>query len=103
MDDIPNELSTLAYDFADDSHVKREKAKVKEAKKSRWWQQKTSAGLCHYCLKKFVFKDLTLDHVVPLARGGTTSPGNVVPACRSCNKNKGVETPVDMMLSEQKS
>ena len=91
--------SLNSYAFADEEHVRREKAKVREAKKSRWWQQKTSAGLCHYCSRKFTFKELTLDHVVPLSRGGTTSPGNVVPACRECNKAKGVDTPLDLILS----
>ena len=84
------------YFFADDEHVRREKAKVREAKKSRWWQQKTANGLCHYCGKKFPHVELTLDHIVPIARGGTTAPGNVVPACKACNKKKGVETPVDL-------
>ena len=99
MDDNPNLLSVLAYEFADESHIKIEKSKVKAAKKSRWWQQKTSKGICHYCARKFAFKDLTLDHIVPLARGGTTSPGNVVPACRECNKNKGVDTHLDIAIS----
>lgn len=93
--------SLNSYIFADDEHVRRERAKVREAKKSRWWQQKTARGLCHYCGQKFPFKDLTLDHIVPLSRGGTTSPGNVVPACRACNKNKGVDTPLDLALSNQ--
>ena len=91
--------SLNSYAFAEEEHVRREKAKVREAKKSRWWQQKTSPGLCHYCGRKFTFKELTLDHVVPLSRGGTTSPGNVVPACRECNKAKGVDTPLDLILS----
>ena len=46
------------------------------------------------------FKELTMDHIVPLARFGTTTPGNVVPACRECNKNKGVDTPVDLILKK---
>lgn len=91
-----------SYLFADEDHVRRERAKVREAKKSRWWQQKTSSGLCHYCQKKFSFKELTMDHIVPLARGGTTTPGNVVPCCAECNKKKNVETPVDTLLSERK-
>lgn len=90
-----------SYLFADDEHVRRERAKVREAKKSRWWQQKTADGLCYYCKKKFAFKDLTLDHIVPLARGGTTSPGNVVPACKECNKQKSVDTPVDSLLKKE--
>jgi len=96
---MEDDFSSLnSYAFADEDHVRREKAKVREAKKSRWWQQKTAAGLCHYCGRKASFKELTLDHVVPLARGGTTSPGNVVPACRECNKAKGVDTPLDLIL-----
>ncbi|MEN9826806.1 MAG: hypothetical protein RI953_2551, partial [Pseudomonadota bacterium] len=79
-----------SYLFADDDHIRRERAKVREAKKSRWWQQKTANGLCHYCGRKFTFKELTMDHIVPIARGGTTSPGNVVPCCADCNKKKSV-------------
>lgn len=86
------------YIFVDESHIKIEKSKVKTAKKSRWWQQKCASGLCHYCSKQFKFKDLTMDHTVPLARGGKTTPGNVVPSCLACNKSKGVDTPVDMLF-----
>jgi len=87
-----------SYLFADEEHVRRERAKVREAKKSRWWQQKTSNGLCHYCQRKFTIKELTMDHIVPIARGGTTSAGNVVPCCADCNKKKSVDTPVDQLL-----
>ncbi len=89
-------LDLNSYFFVDEEHIRREKLKVKAAKKSRWWQQKTASGLCYYCGKKFCHAELTLDHIVPLARGGTTTPGNCVPACRACNKQKGVDTPVDL-------
>lgn len=87
-----------SYLFADEEHIRNERSKVRDAKKSRWWQQKTGNGLCHYCKQNFAFKNLTMDHIVPLARGGTTSPGNVVPACKECNKAKSVDTPVDQLL-----
>jgi 5-methylcytosine-specific restriction enzyme A len=93
-------MNLNSYEFADEEHIRKEKIKVKAAKKSRWWQQKCSTGLCYYCGKKFLFKELTLDHIVPLARFGTTSPGNVVPSCRECNKNKGVDTPVDLLFKK---
>ncbi len=89
------------YFFVDEQHIKIEKSKVRMAKKSRWWQQKCAPGLCHYCGKKFAVKELTLDHIVPLARGGKTKPGNVVPSCRDCNQAKGVDTPVDIILSHE--
>lgn len=41
---------------------------------------------CAYCGAQNV--KLTMDHVVPLARGGAHSLSNVVPACRPCNSAK---------------
>lgn len=38
---------------------------------------------CYYCKKIRV--RMTLDHVIPLSKGGRNSPENVVPACVSCN------------------
>ena len=44
---------------------------------------------CQYCSRKFEPKDLTFDHVLPRALGGTSSWTNVVAACRICNHLKG--------------
>lgn len=41
---------------------------------------------CAYC---DVEGSLAMDHVVSIARGGGTTRGNVVPACRPCNRAKG--------------
>lgn len=40
---------------------------------------------CAYCGKK---KKLTMDHVVPLIRGGRHDKTNIVPACVNCNAQK---------------
>ena len=45
---------------------------------------------CQYCGSK---KDLTLDHVLPSSRGGKSSWGNLVTACKKCNSYKGDRTP----------
>ena len=29
-----------------------------------------------------------MDHVVPIAQGGRSTPGNIVPACKPCNNQK---------------
>jgi len=47
---------------------------------------------CQYCGTS---RNLTLDHVVPKARGGKTSWANLVTACKNCNTRKG-----DYMLEE---
>ncbi|WP_136798753.1 MULTISPECIES: HNH endonuclease [Desulfosediminicola] len=75
-------------DGVDDAVIRTERAKARELKKSRWWQQKTSSGLCYYCGKKFTYKQLTMDHLVPLSRGGRSTKDNLVPSCKKCNTKK---------------
>jgi 5-methylcytosine-specific restriction endonuclease McrA len=48
---------------------------------------------CQYCGKVFVQRDLNLDHVVPLSRGGRSEWTNVVAACVPCNGRKGNRLP----------
>jgi 5-methylcytosine-specific restriction endonuclease McrA len=44
---------------------------------------------CQYCRKQFAEKKLTIDHVVPLSKGGAHEWTNVVTACSACNNKKG--------------
>ena len=48
---------------------------------------------CQYCGLRGTLSDLTFDHVLPRAQGGSTSWTNVVSACVSCNGKKGNRTP----------
>ena len=48
---------------------------------------------CQYCGKVFAQRDLNLDHVVPLSRGGRSEWTNVVTACVPCNSRKGSHLP----------
>jgi 5-methylcytosine-specific restriction endonuclease McrA len=48
--------------------------------------QKAQKGKCHYCKKK---RKLTIDHVIPLCKGGQHVKENVVGACFQCNTKKG--------------
>ncbi|NLL84240.1 MAG: HNH endonuclease [Lentisphaerae bacterium] len=84
----------------DDKHMARERAKARELRQSQWWRQECARGVCHYCGKSFQPDQLTMDHVVPVARGGKSVKGNVVPACQGCNKSKSVLTPAEQILAE---
>jgi 5-methylcytosine-specific restriction endonuclease McrA len=55
---------------------------------------------CQYCGAQPGRSDLTVDHVLPRSRGGSTSWENVVTACGTCNRHKGNRTPdeADMRL-----
>ena len=44
---------------------------------------------CQYCNTQFPRTQLTLDHVIPLSKGGKTSWTNIVAACGPCNGRKG--------------
>ena len=55
-------------------------------------------NICQYCGQRFAGSELSLDHVVPRSRGGTTTWDNIVSACRACNVRKGGRTPVEAGL-----
>ncbi len=84
----------------DEAHCVRERAKARALRRSDWWRRQLEDGVCHYCGQKVGAAALTLDHVVPVSRGGTSSKGNVVPACRECNSKKKYLTPAEQILDE---
>jgi 5-methylcytosine-specific restriction endonuclease McrA len=43
---------------------------------------------CQYCGKHVKVANLTLDHVIPKSKGGTSTWENIVSACRPCNQKK---------------
>lgn len=86
----------------DEKHIAREKRKARELKKSNWWRQKLNEGICYYCKRKFPPDELTMDHIVPISRGGKSIKGNVVPSCRECNAKKRYLTPAEIILEEIK-
>lgn len=53
---------------------------------------------CQYCGSKYPARELTYDHVVPVARGGRKSWENIVTCCVDCNRRKGNRTPIEAGL-----
>jgi len=49
--------------------------------------------LCAYCGQRFMLRDLSRDHVVPVSHGGRDSWTNAVTACRRCNTKKANRSP----------
>jgi 5-methylcytosine-specific restriction protein A len=72
----------------DEEALRRERAKARELRKSQWWKRRCSSGVCHYCGRNVGARALTMDHLVPLIRGGRSNKGNLVPACKECNNEK---------------
>lgn len=47
-------------------------------------------GHCEWCTRA---AELTLDHIVPVSRGGTNDRSNLAAACWDCNQSKGDRLP----------
>lgn len=82
-------------EFASEEEIKREKEKARRLRKSNWWNSRIEPGVCHYCHSNVGRENLTMDHVVPLSRGGKSKKGNIVPACKECNSKKRYLLPLE--------
>ncbi|MBJ6799120.1 HNH endonuclease [Geomonas propionica] len=75
--------------------VRREREKARELRRSQWWKNRVAKGVCHWCLGKFPPAELSMDHIVPVIRGGKSAKGNVVPCCKECNNKKKHMLPIE--------
>lgn len=83
------------YFDIDDREIKKQRSKARELRKSQWWKRKCDKGLCHYCNQQIPPKELTMDHIVPVIRGGKSTKGNLVTSCKDCNNKKKQMLPIE--------
>ena len=86
------------YQPVGEGHVRRERERARKLRATQWWKDCLAKGECYYCHGHFPPEALTMDHVIPVARGGTSTKGNVVPACFACNQSKAAQTPAEQIL-----
>lgn len=87
---MPFEIDSVSQE-----QLKREKEKARALRRTHWWYQKIQKGDCYYCQRKVGREQLTMDHVVPLSRGGKSRKGNIVPSCKECNNKKKYLLPIE--------
>lgn len=87
-------MEPYAYNLEEED-IKRERRKARELRASEWWKRKLAKGICHYCGRAFLPKELTMDHIVPVARGGKSTKGNIVTSCKECNNAKKQLLPIE--------
>ena len=79
---IAEDWSDLMFDL---TCLSKQTAKRKFRKSIKYgW-----GGFCAYCRCN---RATTLDHLKPKSKGGSSLRSNLIPACRSCNADKGSET-----------
>lgn len=57
---------------------------------------------CQYCGTVLASAELTLDHVIPRSRGGTSTWENLVACCHPCNRKKGNRLPLEARMKLQR-
>jgi 5-methylcytosine-specific restriction protein A len=86
------------YAPLDPKAIQKQRDLAKKLRSSSWWKQKLQEGHCFYCRGNFKPNELTMDHKVPIARGGKSSRENIVACCKDCNSKKGSQCSVDLAL-----
>lgn len=89
------EDALFEYALTSEEDIRREKEKARRLRRTQWWYNRLSSGICYYCRHQVGRADLTMDHIVPLSRGGKSRKGNLVPACKECNNNKKYLLPLE--------
>lgn len=87
-------IKPFAFDLAT-TDISAEKGKARELRASQWWKRQCAKGVCHWCGLRVSAKELTMDHIVPISRGGKTAKNNVVPCCKTCNNQKKQLLPME--------
>jgi len=85
---VPKIVRLLFYDRLPQRAVKFNRRNVYARDENR----------CQYCGRRFPTSELTLDHVVPRARGGRSTWDNLVCCCVECNARKGGRLPQQVGL-----
>jgi len=53
-------------------------------------------GICYMCFERFTFKEMEMDHVIPISKGGKHEVSNVKMCCGKCNRKKGAKNPMEV-------
>lgn len=94
------EQMKLFFTSASPAHQKKEKNKARELRASAWWKQQLGQGQCYHCEQKFPVSELTMDHLIPIARGGKSDKKNCVVCCKDCNTKKGNKTRAELAMDD---
>lgn len=70
------------------------------SKRTRFEVMRRDNHACRYCGQMAPDVKLTIDHVVPVALGGSDDPGNLVTACVDCNAGKTSVAPDQAVVDD---
>ena len=81
-------LMRASTSLSDPATLRRERAGARELRASQWWKRRIADGVCYYCRRVVGHRALTMDHVVPLARGGRSTRAMSLRPARSATPGR---------------
>ena len=87
-DRIANAVDAAFWVGVDKETQRKERNKARALRAGQWWRNQIGKGICFYCERRFRPDALTMDHKVPVIRGGRSTKTNLVPSCKECNNEK---------------
>jgi len=91
----------MLFETVDPAQQARERKKARELRASQWWKQQLGKGICYYCGQHFPKEHLTMDHRIPISRGGRSTKKNVVVCCKACNNRKKNFMQVELTMGDE--
>lgn len=97
-----NRLYALANPDSIRAKLVRRRAKIAAAPANDFTAEQWAAkkdyynNRCAYCMAQ---EPLQIEHMIPIARGGSNTDDNIVPACGPCNRRKWTSTPLEFLIA----
>lgn len=89
----PAQAVAMAYDPPPlAAHKERDRRRAK-SKRKRAAMLRAGMTECHWCHAPLTVDNSTIEHKIPLARGGLDNANNRVLACAACNHGRGHDMP----------
>lgn len=79
------------------SDTREERRQYPEIRKHLW----VKCPRCHYCEIEMSFEEASLDHFIPLSKGGRSHPDNFVLSCVPCNRWKANDIVVEVSTATE--
>lgn len=76
---------------------RKERTRFERVELVRFISDRDGGCICAYCGKMLPEDEATLEHVIPISKGGPDIPANIVIACKACNRDAGSLSPKGKM------
>jgi 5-methylcytosine-specific restriction endonuclease McrA len=89
----PKEAVAMAFEQPPIARDDKKGSRSSNSRKKRIALIRRNGNRCHWCQRELTVDTSSIEHIVPLARGGLDNANNRVLACKPCNHGRGHDMP----------